>query len=141
MSTPAASVAGEHANGMVPRLFEIRDLTWETGDGSVFTWRLAARDSEPFSFKPGQFNMLYAFGTGEIPISTSGDCSDRTKLVHTVREVGMVSAAITRLQAGDTLGVRGGGLHTTGEWIELASLVERAQLMACLLARLSDAHQ
>ncbi len=38
----------------------------------------------------------------------------------------------------DTLGVRGGGLHTHDEWIDLSSLVERAQLMAVLLRRLSD---
>lgn len=38
----------------------------------------------------------------------------------------------------DTLGVRGGGLHTHQEWIELASLVERAQLFALLLSRLTD---
>jgi glutamate carboxypeptidase len=37
----------------------------------------------------------------------------------------------------DTLGVRGGGLHTSQEWIELASLVERCQLLAVLIARLS----
>ncbi|MBY0111787.1 MAG: M20/M25/M40 family metallo-hydrolase [Phycisphaerales bacterium] len=37
----------------------------------------------------------------------------------------------------DTLGVRGGGLHTPQEWIELASLVERSQLLAILIARLS----
>lgn len=37
----------------------------------------------------------------------------------------------------DTLGVRGGGLHTPREWIELASLVERCQLLALLIARLS----
>lgn len=36
----------------------------------------------------------------------------------------------------DTLGVRGGGLHTTNEWIELPSLVERAQLLAILLMRI-----
>lgn len=36
----------------------------------------------------------------------------------------------------DTLGVRGGGLHTRGEWIELASLVERCQLLAVLIGRL-----
>lgn len=36
----------------------------------------------------------------------------------------------------DTLGVRGGGLHTTSEWIELPSLVERCQLTAILIARL-----
>jgi len=42
------------------------------------------------------------------------------------------------LPAIDTLGVRGGGLHTTDEWIELKSLPERAQLMAVLLARLAE---
>jgi glutamate carboxypeptidase len=36
----------------------------------------------------------------------------------------------------DTLGVRGGGLHTPDEWIELASLVERSQLLAVLVMRL-----
>lgn len=36
----------------------------------------------------------------------------------------------------DTLGVRGGGLHTPDEWIDLTSLVERCQLMAVLLMRL-----
>lgn len=37
----------------------------------------------------------------------------------------------------DTLGVRGGGLHTPDEWIELESLVERCQLLALLLARIA----
>jgi glutamate carboxypeptidase len=37
----------------------------------------------------------------------------------------------------DTLGVRGGGLHTKDEWIDLSSLVERCQLLAILIARLS----
>jgi glutamate carboxypeptidase len=36
----------------------------------------------------------------------------------------------------DTMGVRGGGLHTPQEWIELDSLVERCQLLAVLLLRL-----
>jgi glutamate carboxypeptidase len=39
----------------------------------------------------------------------------------------------------DTLGVRGGGLHTRDEWIELPSLVERCALLAVLIARLSEA--
>ena len=38
----------------------------------------------------------------------------------------------------DTLGVRGGGLHTHDEWIDLSSLVERSGLMAVLLRRLSQ---
>lgn len=36
----------------------------------------------------------------------------------------------------DTLGVRGGGLHTPDEWIDLSSLVERCQLLAVLVMRL-----
>lgn len=39
----------------------------------------------------------------------------------------------------DTLGVRGGGLHTPNEWIELPSLVERCQLLAILIHRLTVA--
>ncbi|MCA9289069.1 MAG: hypothetical protein KDA05_10820, partial [Phycisphaerales bacterium] len=35
----------------------------------------------------------------------------------------------------DTLGVRGGGLHTPDEWIEIPSLVERSQLLAVLMMR------
>lgn len=39
----------------------------------------------------------------------------------------------------DTVGVRGGGLHTPSEWIDLPSLVERCQLLAILISRLSRA--
>lgn len=41
----------------------------------------------------------------------------------------------------DTLGVRGGALHTQQEWIDLASLVERCQLLAVLIARLGTHRQ
>lgn len=36
----------------------------------------------------------------------------------------------------DTLGVRGGGLHTAQEWVEVGSLVERCQLLGVLVGRL-----
>lgn len=39
----------------------------------------------------------------------------------------------------DTLGVRGGGLHTPDEWIEIPSLVERCQLLAITLMRIANA--
>jgi glutamate carboxypeptidase len=42
------------------------------------------------------------------------------------------------LAAIDTLGVRGGGLHTPEEWIEIPSLVERCQMLALLMARLGS---
>lgn len=37
----------------------------------------------------------------------------------------------------DTLGVRGGGLHTPQEWIELPSLAERCALLAVMVGRAS----
>ncbi len=56
---------------------------------------------------PGQYNMLYAFGVGEIPISVSSITSDGSKLVHTIQDVGPVSKAINSLNIGDLIGVRG----------------------------------
>jgi NAD(P)H-flavin reductase len=58
-------------------------------------------------FRPGQFNMLYVFGVGEVPISISGDPSRPDTLVHTTREVGAVTRAMRALAPGDTIGVRG----------------------------------
>lgn len=75
----------------------------ETAD--TFTIDLEA--PEGFTFQPGQFTMLYVYGIGEVPISISGD-PDRTDiLTQTIRSVGKVSQALTQLQAGDTVGVRG----------------------------------
>lgn len=73
----------------------------------VWTLEIEAEDGEPMQFAPGQFNMLTAFGIGEVPVSMSGDPHVRGPLVHTVRAVGPVSTALTNLRAGDTLGVRG----------------------------------
>jgi NAD(P)H-flavin reductase len=71
----------------------------------VMTIELAP--SAAFSFAAGQFNMLYAFGLGEVAISLSGDPGNGNRIVHTVRAVGSVSAALTRLRSGMTIGVRG----------------------------------
>jgi len=60
-----------------------------------------------FAFVPGQFNMLYMFGLGEVAISLSGDPAEDHRIVHTVRAVGAVSQAITRLRRNDVIGVRG----------------------------------
>ena len=59
------------------------------------------------AFLPGQFNMLYHFGVGEVPISISGDPKDLGKLVHTIRDVGAVTGAMSKLAKGDMVGVRG----------------------------------
>jgi len=76
----------------------------ETAD--TFTLEIETDEGES-TFRAGQFNMLNAFGTGEVPISVSGDPRRPGVLVHTTRAVGTVTRAMERLRVGATLGVRG----------------------------------
>jgi NAD(P)H-flavin reductase len=60
-----------------------------------------------YRFKAGQFNMLYAFGVGEVPISIVSDPAQPELLEHTVRMAGRVTSVMARWQPGDIVGVRG----------------------------------
>ena len=92
-------------NPMLPQTFRVRRVRRETPD--TFTLEIeAANGDRAFSFAPGQFNMLYAFGVGEIAISISAD-PDNKSLTHTTRVVGTVTKALGKLRPGDMLGVRG----------------------------------
>jgi NAD(P)H-flavin reductase len=96
----------KHAhNSMQPQLFRVQRVRKETSD--TFTLELAPPNSKGFKFGAGQFNMLYVYGVGEVPISISGDPNETEKLIHTTRAVGPVTKAMWKLQAGDALGVRG----------------------------------
>ncbi len=90
---------------MVPRPWRVVRVRRETHD----TKTLELEPTEPlsFPFQPGQFNMLYVFGIGEVPISISGDPQEPHRLVHTVRAVGAVTRALCSLKRGDVVGVRG----------------------------------
>jgi NAD(P)H-flavin reductase len=91
---------------MIPVPYVVQKVRRETSD--TYTLDLARPEGAAnFPFAPGQFNMLYAFGVGEAPISISGDPADPRTLVHTVRDVGRVTHAICRSQKGEALGVRG----------------------------------
>ncbi|MDI6767883.1 MAG: FAD/NAD(P)-binding protein [Bacteroidota bacterium] len=89
---------------MMPEFFSITRAQKETHD--TFTFDLEP-PSDGFKFAPGQFNMLYLFGVGEVPISISGDPADHEKLVHTIRAVGNITKNMQKLKKGDVLGVRG----------------------------------
>jgi NAD(P)H-flavin reductase len=94
------------ANPMAPQPYQIRQMRKETPD--TFTLELAPmNEANGLSFAPGQFNMLYVFGVGEIPISISGDPSQPEPLVHTTRAVGTVTKAMRKLKRDEVLGVRG----------------------------------
>jgi NAD(P)H-flavin reductase len=91
---------------MMPRPHRVRRRRRETHD----TVTLALEpldDSDAVTCQPGQFNMLYCFGVGEIPVSVSRRAMPGGPLLHTVRSVGAVSAALCRARTGEVIGVRG----------------------------------
>ncbi|HJV52114.1 MAG TPA: FAD/NAD(P)-binding protein, partial [Noviherbaspirillum sp.] len=77
---------------------------------NVFTLRLALADEAAratYRFEPGQFNMLYLYGAGEVPISIVSDPDDPSSLGHTIRVVGRVTRALAELRPGERIGLRG----------------------------------
>jgi NAD(P)H-flavin reductase len=93
------------ADPMLPRVCEVARRLKETAH--TWTLELSPADGPVPQFHPGQFNMIYAFGIGEIPISISGDPARADRLVHTVRAVGAASRALCALGRGAAVGVRG----------------------------------
>jgi NAD(P)H-flavin reductase len=100
----AAEPAARGADPLLPLPCRVRQALRETGD--TFTLVLDPPGGA-LAFEPGQFNMLYLFGEGEVPISISGDPATPELLVHTIRAVGSVTRGLQRLGAGDCVGVRG----------------------------------
>jgi len=101
----AASASAESARGvMAPLPYRVRSRSQETAD----TWTL---DLDPLgdAVRPraGQFDMLYAFGVGEVPISTSGAHEGDGRLTHTIRAVGPVTRALCAVDEDAVVGVRG----------------------------------
>ena len=109
IASQAAAVLTPHANHLLePNWAEIAAITNETSDVSTYWLKLVDRSAqESYSFKPGQFNMIYVPGFGEAAISISSDPEDRDKIGHTIRFVGNVTRAISRLKVGDVVGLRG----------------------------------
>jgi len=100
------SLAEIAVDPMLPRVARVARRVRELAD--TWTLELVAAEGERLpGYAPGQFTMMYLFGVGEIPVSISGDAADARRLVQTVRAVGKVSEAVTRLSKGATLGLRG----------------------------------
>ncbi len=93
------------ADPLMPELWRVGEVLREAADTATLS--LTPADGALPPFRPGQFNMLYAFGVGEIAISLSGDAADGARFVHTVRSVGAVSKAIAAMEAGAMIGLRG----------------------------------
>ena len=94
---------------MIPKPWLVKDVIAETAD--TFTLVLEPENSSDFpngfNFLPGQFNMMYVFGIGEVPISISSDPKAKNRISHTTRIVGSVTKVMGNLEIGDAIGIRG----------------------------------
>ncbi len=87
---------------MIPHRYRVVDRVEELSD--TVTLVIEPVDEPAVAPDHGQFNMLWAFGVGEVPISVSGRSPH---LAHTIRAVGATTRALCALQPGDMLGLRG----------------------------------
>ena len=97
-------------NPYLPYPVRIDDIITETEDKNLKTFKLVflkSDDEEKFSYKPGQFAELSIAGKGEIPIGIASSPTERGYLQFTVNKVGLVSAYLHAMKAGDIMGVRG----------------------------------
>ncbi len=88
---------------MVPLMYRVSSRRQDLAD--TVTLALEPIHERIAAPAPGQFNMLWAFGVGEAPISLAG--IDGDVLTHTVRGVGAVTNALCAMSEGDQVGVRG----------------------------------
>ena len=100
-----AEAARAGAPPLLPEAWTILARRDDTAD--TFTLVLERAGGAAFRFAPGQFNMLFAPGVGEMAISISGDPADGTTLTHTIRAVGAGTRALQRREAGTQIGLRG----------------------------------
>ena len=90
--------------------FDAEIIAREQESPSIFTLSLRLVDSavaRNYRFHAGQFNMLYLYGVGEIPISIVSDPLRPEILKHTIRSVGRVTGGFSKLQPGGHIGLRG----------------------------------
>ena len=92
------------ADAMTPVPYRVTGRVQETADTVTLTLvPVAQAIATPL---PGQFNMLCAFGVGEVPISISA-MDPGNRLRHTVRAVGAISQQLCASEIGAVIGVRG----------------------------------
>jgi NAD(P)H-flavin reductase len=104
--TPENEIMSAPSQPMAPSPFRVRKVHRETRD--TFTLELQSAGGPSHDpFLAGQFNMLYVFGVGEVPMSITGDPADQDTIVHTTRNVGIVTRAVCNLNRGDMVGLRG----------------------------------
>lgn len=70
-------------------------------------FEIALAGAKSLDHEPGQFVMVSIPGVGEAPISISSSPTHRSSFDLVVRNVGKLTAALHKLEAGDSVGIRG----------------------------------
>ena len=107
MTAIAPVLSEPSVNPWLPKVVTIGEIQPEVPGIVTYQLNFANGHAGAFSFRPGQFNMLYLPGIGEVPISISSDPTGGGPLLHTIRAAGSVTSALARKQVGETLGLRG----------------------------------
>jgi NAD(P)H-flavin reductase len=89
---------------LIPIKTAIIDIKNETQNVRTYYIKLPNGVEIP---KPGQFNMIYIHGVGEVPISVSDIDYEARAVAHTVRFVGSVTKAFSILEKNSLVGFRG----------------------------------
>lgn len=105
VAMPAITLA---TDPMLPRPAAIRAIQPEApGVATLWMEFLEPTERAAFRFRPGQFNMIYLPGFGEVAISMSSNPEAPERIGHTIRYAGAVTRGIERLKVGDVIGLRG----------------------------------
>jgi NAD(P)H-flavin reductase len=108
MPTPVSGSAPPADDALHPRPALVRSIKEESP--GVATFWLQFQDQERqrrYRNLPGQFNMIYMPGVGEVPISVSSTPDEGPGIGHTIRFVGRVTRVFAGLAPGAVLGMRG----------------------------------
>jgi NAD(P)H-flavin reductase len=102
------SLAQTQPNAYLPKEAEVVKFVQESK--TIYTMYLRFTDPlvhASYTYDPGQFNMLYLHGVGEVPISIVSDPEHEDLLIHTINRVGRVTKGLAQISEGHKLGIRG----------------------------------
>ena len=105
---PSHSLVQAAPNAYLPKEAEVVKFVQESK--TIFTLHLRLTnplEHATYTYDPGQFNMLYLYGVGEVAISIVSDPEHQDLLIHTINRVGRVTKGLVKLHVGQRLGIRG----------------------------------
>jgi len=106
-------------NIYLPYLVTVEKITKEAPGVKTFRLKFKnEKDAEEFKFKAGQFAEYSAFGEGECTFCIASSPTREGYVECTFREAGKVTASLSKMEEGQTMGFRGpfGNTFPMDEW-------------------------